>query len=158
MRLLWLLSLRLAATRADTCAAATARIPAENACNATSLTLDCSEKYLSMIKCGGITYLFSRKELIIPVNGELVRKYETESAAAIRARLSGRCRADRDEACENCYSSHMSTLCPFSLTARAAAVETGVELVLAPTNGEALRWVLPRHARPPWRLPQHAPL
>ena len=83
---------------------------------------------------------------------------ETESAAAIRARLSGRCRADRDEACENCYSSHVSTLCPFSLTARAAAVETGVELVLAPTNGEALRWVLPRHARPPWRLPQHAPL
>ena len=83
---------------------------------------------------------------------------ETESAAAIRARLSGRCRADRDEACENCYSPHMSTLCPFSLTARAAAVETGVELVLTPTNGEALRWVLPRHARPPWRLPQHAPL
>ena len=83
---------------------------------------------------------------------------ETESAAAIRARLSGRCRADRDEACENCYSPHVSTLCPFSLTARAAAVETGVELVLAPTNGEALRWVLPRHARPPWRLPQHAPL
>ena len=83
---------------------------------------------------------------------------ETESAAAIRARLSGRCRADRDEACENCYSSHMSTLCPFSLTARAAAVESGVELVLALSNGEALRWVLPRHARPPWRLPQHAPL
>ena len=83
---------------------------------------------------------------------------ETESAAAIRARLSGRCRADRDEACENCYSPHVSTLCPFSLTARAAAVETGVELVLAPTNGEALHWVLPRHARPPWRLPQHAPL
>ena len=106
MRLLWLLSLRLAATRADACAAATAQIPAENACNATA----------------------------------------------------GRCRADRDEACENCYSAHMSTLCPFSLTARAAAVESGVELVLAPTNGEALRWVLPRHARPPWRLPQHAPL
>ena len=84
---------------------------------------------------------------------------ETESAAAIRARLSGRCRADRDEACENCYSPHVSTLCPFSLTARAAAVETGVELVLAPAaGGEALRWVLPRHARPPWRLPQHAPL
>ena len=37
MRLLWLLSLRLAATRADTCALATARIQAENACNATSL-------------------------------------------------------------------------------------------------------------------------
>ena len=106
MRLLWLLSLRLAATRADACAATPPRIQAENAC----------------------------------------------------ARLSGRCRADRDEACENCYSSHMSTLCPFSLTARAAAVESGVELVLAPTNGEALRWVLPRHARPPWRLPQHAPL
>jgi len=208
MRLLWLLSLRLAATRADACAAAAARIPAENACNATALQLDCSEKYLSMIKCGGITYLFSRKELIIPVNGELVRKHEqrarvsigdgwtpsmppfrghkvfgvsentayacvedtlvayggigtneTETAAAIRARLSGRCRADRDEACENCYySPHSSTLCPFSLTARAAAVETGVELVLTPSNGEALRWVLPRHARPPWRLPQHAPL
>ena len=73
-------------------------------------------------------------------------------------RLSGRCRADRDEACENCYSPHVSTLCPFSIEARAAAVETGVELVLTPTNGEALRWVLPRHARPPWRLPQHAPL
>ena len=84
---------------------------------------------------------------------------ETESAAAIRARLSGRCRADRDEACENCYSAHSSTLCPFSITARAAAVESGVELVLAPAaGGEALRWVLPRHARPPWRLPQHAPL
>ena len=83
---------------------------------------------------------------------------ETESAAAIRARLSGRCRADRDEACENCYSPHMSTLCPFSIEARAAAVESGVELVLAPIKGEALRWVLPRHARPPWRLPQHAPL
>ena len=83
---------------------------------------------------------------------------ETESAAAIRARLSGRCRADRDEACENCYSSHVSTLCLFSLTARAAAVETGVELVLAPAVGQELRWVLPRHARPPWRLPQHAPL
>ena len=110
MRLLWLLTLRLAATRADTCAAATAPV------------------------------------------------IQTESAAAIRARLSGRCRADRDEACETCYAPHMSTLCPFSLTARAAAVETGVELVLAPTNGEALRWVLPRHARPPWRLPQHAPL
>ena len=82
----------------------------------------------------------------------------SKSAAAIRTRLSGRCRADRDEACENCYSTHMSTLCPFSIEARAAAVETGVELVLAPTNGEALRWVLPRHARPPWRLPQHAPL
>jgi len=119
MRLLWLLSLRLAATRADTCAAATARIPAENASLGTN---------------------------------------ETESAAAIRQRLSGRCRADRDEACENCYSSHMSTLCPFSLTARAAAVETGVELVLAPAVGQELRWVLPRHARPPWRLPQHAPL
>ena len=208
MRLLWLLSLRLAATRADACAATSAQIQGQT-CNATSLKLDCSEKYLSMIKCGGITYLFSRKELIIPVNGELVRKHEqrarvaieagwtpsmpasrakvfgvsentayacvdetlvayggigeprvkkTESAAAIRQRLSGRCRADRDEACENCYSPHMSTLCPFSLTARAAAVETGVELVLAPTNGEALRWVLPRHARPPWRLPQHAPL
>ena len=75
MRLLWLLSLRLAATRADACAAATAQIPAENACNATALQLDCSEKYLSMIKCGGITYLFSRKELIIPVNGELVKKH-----------------------------------------------------------------------------------
>ena len=110
MRLLWLLTLRLAATRADTCAAATAPV------------------------------------------------IQTESAAAIRARLSGRCRADRDEACENCYAPHMSTLCPFSLTARAAAVESGVELVLAPIKGEALRWVLPRHARPPWRLPQHAPL
>ena len=207
MRLLWLLSLRLAATRADACAAATAPEVQQTTCNATALTLDCSEKYLSMIKCGGITYLFSRKELIIPVNGELVKKHEQrarvaidngwtpsmptsrakvfgvsentayacvddvlvayggigeprvrKSAAAIRARLSGRCRADRDEACENCYSPHMSTLCPFSLTARAAAVETGVELVLTPTNGEALRWVLPRHARPPWRLPQHAPL
>ena len=94
MRLLWLISLRLAATRADTCAATPQIVQAENACNATSLNLDCSEKYLSIIKCGGITYLFSRKELIIPVNGELVRKYETESAAAIRARLSGRCRAD----------------------------------------------------------------
>ena len=83
---------------------------------------------------------------------------ETESAAAIRARLSGRCRADRDEACENCYSPHSSTLCPFAFAARAAAGETGVELVLTPSNGEALRWVLPRHARPPWRLPQHAPL
>ena len=83
---------------------------------------------------------------------------ETESAAAIRARLSGRCRADRDEACENCYSPHSSTLCPFSIGARASAVESGVELVLAPIKGEALRWVLPRHARPPWRLPQHAPL
>ena len=154
MRLLWLLSLRLAATRADACAAATAQIQGQT-CNAT-LTLDCSEKYLSIIKCGGITYLFSRKELIIPVNGELVRKHEQR--ARVRQRLSGRCRADRDEACENCYSPHSSTLCPFSLTARAAAVESGVELVLAPTNGEALRWVLPRHARPPWRLPQHAPL
>jgi hypothetical protein len=206
MRLLWLLSLRLAATRADACAAATAQIQGQT-CNATSLTLDCSEKYLSIIKCGGITYLFSRKELIIPVNGELVKKHEQrarvsidngwtpsmpasrakvfgvsentayacvddvlvayggigeprvrKSAAAIRARLSGRCRADRDEACENCYSPHSSTLCPFSLTARAAAVETGVELVLAPAVGQELRWVLPRHARPPWRLPQHAPL
>ena len=84
---------------------------------------------------------------------------ETESAAAIRARLSGRCRADRDEACENCYSPHTSKLCPFSLTARASAAAGGVELVLAPAaGGEALRWVLPRHARPPWRLPQHAPL
>ena len=73
-------------------------------------------------------------------------------------RLSGRCRADRDEACENCYSAHSSTLCPFSIEARASAVESGVELVLAPIKGEALRWVLPRHARSPWRLPQHAPL
>ena len=104
MRLLWLLSLRLAATRADACAATPPQTQAENACNATSF------------------------------------------------------RADRDEACENCYSPHTSTLCPFSLTARAAAAETGVELVLAPIKGEALRWVLPRHARPPWRLPQHAPL
>ena len=39
-----------------------------------------------------------------------------------------------------------------------AAIETGVELVLAPAVGQELRWVLPRHARPPWRLPQHAPL
>jgi len=83
---------------------------------------------------------------------------ETESAAAIRQRLSGRCRADRDEACENCYSSHISTLCPFSIEARAAAVDNGVKLVLAPAVGPELRWVLPRHARSPWRLPQHAPL
>ena len=83
MRLLWLLSLRLAATRADACAAATPQIDrAENACNATSLHLDCSEKYLSIIKCGGITYLFSRKELIIPVNGELVKKHRSPAAAA----------------------------------------------------------------------------
>ena len=84
MRLLWLLSLRLAATRADACAAATAQIQGQT-CNATSLTLDCSEKYLSMIKCGGITYLFSRKELIIPVNGELVRKHEQRARRSARA-------------------------------------------------------------------------
>ena len=83
MRLLWLLSLRLAATRADACAAATAPYQTENACNATSLQLDCSEKYLSMIKCGGITYLFSRKELIIPVNGELVKKHEQRARVSI---------------------------------------------------------------------------
>jgi len=83
MRLLWLLSLRLAATRADTCAAATAQIQGQT-CNATSLKLDCSEKYLSIIKCGGITYLFSRKELIIPVNGELVRKHEQRARVSIK--------------------------------------------------------------------------
>jgi len=83
MRLLWLLSLRLAATRADACAAATAPEVQQTTCNATALTLDCSEKYLSMIKCGGITYLFSRKELIIPVNGELVKKHEQRARVAI---------------------------------------------------------------------------
>ena len=103
-----------------------------------------------------------RAEYLLPaeglnkISGQPFKVAELD--AAIRARLSGRCRADRDEACENCYSPHSSTLCPFSIEARASAVESGVELVLAPTNGEALRWVLPRHARPPWRLPQHAPL
>ena len=87
MRLLWLLSLRLAATRADTCAAATARIQGQT-CNATALQLDCSEKYLSIIKCGGITYLFSRKELIIPVNGELVKKHEQRAVSLSRRRDS----------------------------------------------------------------------
>ena len=75
MLLLFLL-LRLTATRADACAAATPPQIQQNACNATALQLDCSEKYLSIINCGGITYIFSRKELIIPVNGELVRKHE----------------------------------------------------------------------------------
>ena len=93
MRLLWLLSLRLAATRADACAAATAQIQGQT-CNATTLTLDCSEKYLSIIKCGGITYLFSRKELIIPVNGELVKKHEQR--ARVMVSLSRR----RDSWCE----------------------------------------------------------
>ena len=36
-----------------------------------------------MIKCGGITYLFSRKELIIPVNGELVKKHEQRARVSI---------------------------------------------------------------------------
>ena len=68
--------------QARSCAATTAQIQGQT-CNATSLTLDCSEKYLSIIKCGGITYLFSRKELIIPVNGELVRKHEQRARVAI---------------------------------------------------------------------------
>ena len=178
MRLLWLLSLRLAATRADTCAATTAQIQGQT-CNATSLwVLGCFPSFEG-VACApsvdGVAFAAPRLVVrgsnvhVVDVDDALhglwihngapsLGTNETESAAAIRARLSGRCRADRDEACENCYSPHMSTLCPFSLTARAAAVETGVELVLTPSNGEALRWVLPRHARPPWRLPQHAPL
>ena len=169
MRLLWLLSLRLAATRADTCAAATAQIQGQT-CNATALQLvSCAPSVDGVTFVAPQLIVHGSNVHVVDVDDALdglwihngapsLGTNETESAAAIRARLSGRCRADRDEACENCYSPHSSTLCPFSLTARAAAVETGVELVLAPTNGEALRWVLPRHARPPWRLPQHAPL
>ena len=29
---------------------------------------------------------------------------------------------------------------------------------IAPAGGPVLKWVLPRRARPRWRLPQHAPV
>ena len=82
----------------------------------------------------------------------------TEAADSIRARLIGHCRDRKDGACETCHATGPSFLCPHFHTARASLVAGGVEVALAPAGGPVLKWVLPRRARPRWRLPQHAPV
>ena len=82
----------------------------------------------------------------------------TEAADSIRARLATHCRDRKDGACENCHATAPAFLCPHAHGARASLVAGGVELILAPAGGPVLKWVLPRRARPRWRLPQHAPV